>query len=222
MGEQIDGMTEFLREYDLSLILALLQHLRLVGISLLAGMAIGLPLGVVAWRSNRAARPIFLVANLIQTIPSIALFGLMIPILALFDRGIGAVPATIALILYAQLPILRNTRTALDAVPRSTLEAAAGLGMTDRQILMKVALPLAAPGIVAGIRLAAVLLIGVAAIAAYIGAGGLGLFIARGLSSAWQPMILAGAIGIGVLTIVVELGLRWVEKMIEWRIRIPR
>lgn len=215
MGEEITGIGGFLREYDTSILIALLQHLRLVGIALPVGGLVALPLGILAWRSRRAAGPVFAAANIIQTIPSIALFGLMIPVLALFDSGIGTVPAVIALILYAQLPIIRNTQTALAAVPPEITDAARGTGMTEGQILRKVLFPLAAPGIVAGFRLAAVLLIGVAAIAAYIGAGGLGLFIVRGLSAAWDTMILAGALGIALLTIVIELLLRLLERLLS-------
>lgn len=217
MGNEITGLFGFLREYDTSLLIALLEHLQLVGTSVLIALVIGLPLGALAWRSKRIAAPVFLVANLIQTIPSIALFGLMIPVLALINSGIGVVPATIALVLYAQLPIIRNTYTALGTVPESAIDAARGAGMTELQILTSVALPIAAPGIIAGLRLATTLCIGVAAIATYIGAGGLGFFIARGLSSSWDTMILAGGAGIALLTIVIELLLRLVERRIEPR-----
>jgi len=215
MNNDVTGLLGFLKEYDISLLLALAQHLRLVGISVLIALATGLPLGVLAWRSKRAARPIFLLANLIQTIPSIALFGLMIPVLALFNSGIGTVPAIIALVLYAQLPIIRNTKTALNSVPEPVLDAARGTGMTERQILLGVALPIAAPGIVSGVRLATTLCIGVAAIATYIGAGGLGFIIARGLSSSWDTMIIAGGLGIAALTVGIELLLRWIEQRLR-------
>lgn len=212
MNTEITGILGFLQEYDTSLWIALVQHLRLTGIAVLLATLIGLPLGILTWRSPRAAGPIFTVANIVQTIPSIALFGLMIPVLALFNSGIGTVPAVIALILYAQLPIIRNTQTALNSVPTATLDAARGTGMTEREMLLHIALPLAAPGIISGIRLATTLCIGVAAISAYIGAGGLGLIIARGLSSSWNTMILAGGLGVALLTLVIEILLRIVER----------
>jgi osmoprotectant transport system permease protein len=205
-------LTEFIREYDLSLLIALGQHLRLVGIALAIAIIIAVPVGMLVARSPKFSAPVIAIANIIQTIPSIALFGLMIPLLSLVHRGIGAVPATIALVLYAQLPIIRNTYVALRSVPQSTLDAARGMGMTERQIALRVALPLAAPGIIAGIRIAATLCIGVGAIAAYIGAGGLGLFIARGIATTWDTMIVAGAIGVGLLALVVELALELLER----------
>ena len=217
MGNEINGMLEFLQEYDTSLWIALIQHLRLTALSVLIACCIGIPLGILAWRSGRTSGPIFTAANIVQTIPSIALFGLMIPVLALFNSGIGTVPAITALVLYAQLPIIRNTQTALSSVPEAALDAARGTGMTEREILLGIALPLAAPGIIAGIRLATTLCIGVAAIAAYIGAGGLGLIIARGLSSSWDTMILAGGIGVALLTLVLDVVLRLIERLVAPR-----
>ena len=211
------SIMEFLREYDRSLLIALLEHLRLVGVALLLATAIALPLGVWCARRPRGGAAVMLALNIIQTIPSIALFGLMIPILAMLNRGIGAVPATIALVLYALLPMVRNTYVALRELPRDVLDAARGMGMTERQILLRVALPLAAPGIVAGVRTAATMSIGVAAIAAYIGAGGLGIFIVRGLQTTWGMMTLAGAAGIALLALVVELLLEWVESLLTPR-----
>lgn len=211
------SVMEFLNEYDVSLLLALGQHLWMVGIAMLIATLVAVPLGAWIARNERAASPVLAVANVIQTIPSIALFGLMIPILALIDRGIGVVPATIALILYAQLPIIRNTYVALRSVPSSAVDAARGMGMTEREIFMEIMLPLAAPGIVAGIRLAATMSIGVAAVAAYIGAGGMGLFIVRGIQTTWDMMIIAGAIGNALLALVLELLLELVERSITPR-----
>jgi len=211
------GLMEFLHEYDTSLLLAVGQHLRLVGIALAIALITAAPLGAWIARRPQASGPVLLAANLIQTVPSIALFGLMIPVLALVNRGIGAVPATIALVLYAQLPIIRNTYVALRSVPADALDAARGLGMTERQMLIHVALPLAAPGIIAGIRVAATMSIGVAAVAAYIGAGGLGLFIARGIATTWDTMTLAGAIGVAALALAVELILEIAERRLTPR-----
>lgn len=208
------GLMEFLREYDTSILLAIGQHLRLVGIALVIATVMAVPLGIWISRNDRASRPVLLVANILQTIPNIALFGLMIPILSLINQGIGALPATVALVLYAQLPIIRNTSVALRGVPRATLDAARGMGMTERQILLHVALPLAAPGIISGIRVAATMSIGVAAVAAYIGAGGLGLFIARGIATTWDTMTIAGAAGVALLALIVELLLEIIERAV--------
>ncbi|MDB5035349.1 MAG: opuCB 2 [Chlorobi bacterium] len=208
------SLLDFLHEYDQSLLIALGEHLRLVGIALLIAVAAGVPTGAWIARGEHRAGPVLLAANIIQTIPSIALFGLMIPILAMVNHGIGFLPAVIALILYAQLPVIRNTRVALRAIPPATLDAARGLGMTERQIFLRVALPLAAPGIVAGIRIAATMSIGVAAVAAYIGAGGLGIFIVRGIQTTWDMMTIAGAVGIALLTLVVEIALGIVQRML--------
>lgn len=205
---------EFLREYDTSLLLAIGQHLRLVGIALVIATVTAVPLGIWISGNNRASRPVLLVANLLQTIPSIALFGLMIPVLSLINQGIGTLPAIVALVLYAQLPIIRNTSVAIRGISASTLDAARGMGMTERQILTRVALPLAAPGIISGIRVAATMSIGVAAVAAYIGAGGLGLFIARGIATTWDTMTLAGAAGVALLALIVELLLELAERAV--------
>ena len=207
-------LMEFLREYDTSLLIALGEHLRLVGIALLAAILTAVPLGAWIARGERRVAPVLLLANIIQTVPSIALFGLMIPVLSLVNRGIGAVPAVLALVLYAQLPIIRNTYIAIRGVPAGTIDAARGAGMTDRQIMLNVALPLAAPEIIAGVRTAAALSIGVAAVAAYIGAGGLGLFIARGIATTWDTMTLAGALGVALLALAVELLLELAERLL--------
>lgn len=204
---------EFLREYDTSLLIAAGEHLRMIGTALVIAVAIGLPLGAWIASRERLAAPVLAVANIIQTIPSIALFGLMIPVLAMVNRGIGAVPATIALVLYAQLPIVRNTYVALRSVPAGTLDAARGMGMTDREIFRRVALPLALPGIIAGIRIAATMSVGVAAVAAFIGAGGMGHFIVRGIQTTWDMMIIAGAVGNAVLALTIELMLEWAERL---------
>ncbi len=209
------SVMEFLREYDQSLLIALYEHLRLVGIALLIATAIAIPLGVWIARRERVAGAVLLLLNAIQTIPNIALFGLMIPILAMIDRGIGPFPAAVAMVLYALLPMTRNTYVAIREVPAAALDAARGMGMTERQILLRVALPLAAPGIITGVRIAAGMSIGVAAIAAYIGAGGLGLFIVRGIQTTWNMMTIAGAAGIALLALVVELLLGAAERALR-------
>lgn len=208
---------EFLAEYRESLLIALGEHLWLVAISLVIAIPLALLLAIAAYRSSRRGGLILGLANLVQTIPSIALFALMIPMLSMINHGIGAVPAVIALVLYAQLPIIRSALAALHGVPPATIDAARGLGMTEREILRRVTLPLALPGIVTGVRLAATMSIGVAAIAAYIGAGGLGLFIARGIATTWSTMTLAGAIGVALLALVVELLFELLERALTPR-----
>ncbi len=207
------SILEFLREYDTSLLIAFGEHVRMIAVALVIAAGIGIPLAAWAARSPRAATIVLAVVNLIQTIPSIALFGLMIPILSIINRGIGAVPATIALVLYALMPIVRNAHVALAGVPAGALDAARGLGMTERQTFLHVALPLAAPGIIAGIRIAATMSVGVAAIAAYIGAGGMGHFIVRGMQTSWTMMTVAGALGNAVLALVIELLLNGAERL---------
>ncbi len=147
------------------------EHVFLVAISTLAAIAIGLPLGIFAARRPRAGRPIVAIANVVQTIPSLALLGFLIPIPFV---GLGARAALVALVLYALLPIVRTTAAGLTAVDAALKEAGTALGMTSRQLLRLVELPLALPSIVAGIRVAAVVGVGTATIAAAIGAGGLG------------------------------------------------
>jgi osmoprotectant transport system permease protein len=181
------------------------EHLFLVGLSVGSAVAVGVPLGFLA-RSRRAwERPVFFVLNLAQTIPSLALFGLLIGPLALLARhwelarelgvrGIGWAPAVIALGLYALLPIVRNTYTGLKTLDPGVLEAGRGMGMGRGQLLLRVEVPLALPVILAGVRTAAVQNIGNTAVAALIGAGGLGVFIFQGLGQAAVDLILLGAV----------------------------
>ena len=157
-----------------------LEHLEIVGISILIAAGIGLPLGIMMTRRPGLSRPILTVANIVQTIPSLALFGFLIPMP--FIGGIGARTAIVALVLYSLLPIIRNTFTGISAVDPAIREAGRGMGMTDSQLLWKVEIPLASSMIFAGIRVATVIAVGVATIAAAVGAGGLGMFIFRGVS----------------------------------------
>jgi osmoprotectant transport system permease protein len=185
------------------------EHVFLVAISTLVAIAIGLPLGIFAARRPRAGRPIVAVANVVQTIPSLALLGFLIPIPFV---GLGARAAIVALILYALLPIVRTTAAGLGSVDPALREAGTALGMTPRQLLRLVELPLALPSIVAGIRVAAVVGVGTATIAAAIGAGGLGEYIFRGLSMVDPIVILAGAIPAAALALIVDGGLTLVER----------
>ncbi|MBT2642792.1 ABC transporter permease [Bacillus sp. ISL-41] len=180
------------------------EHLQLVGLSVLIAIAIGLPLGIYLTTNEELAETVLQVANIIMTIPSIALFGIMIPILSVINQGIGFVPAVIALILYSQLPIIRNTYVAINNVDPNIRDAAIGLGMSTMQRLLRVEIPNALPIIMAGVRQAVVMNIGIGAIAAFIGAGGLGVLINQGISRSNTTMVLAGAIAISILAIVTD------------------
>ncbi len=156
-----------------------LDHLLLVVIATGAAIAVGIPVGVLLTRRQSLAKPVLAIANVLQTIPSLALFGFLIPVLGSY--GIGRVPAIIALFLYSLLPIIRNTFTGIMGVDPHVREAARGMGMTNWQMLAQVELPLAMSVIIAGVRVATVISIGTATVAAAIGAGGLGMYIFRGL-----------------------------------------
>lgn len=181
------------------------EHLVLVGIAVGAATAIGLPLGVLATRDRRIEAGVLGVANVLQTIPSLALFGFLIPVPVM--GGIGATTAIVALTLYALLPIVRNTHAGIRGIDPAIREAARGMGMTGRQLLTRVELPLAAGVIVAGVRVAAVISIGIATIAAAIGAGGLGVYIFQGLAMVDDTVILAGAVPAALLALVADAAL---------------
>lgn len=186
------------------------EHLVLVISTMLIASAIAIPLGVLLASEPHARRWALGLANIGQTIPSLALFGFLIPIP--FIGGIGQHTAIIALVLYALLPILRNTVTGILGVDPVVRDSAAAMGMTRGQILRMVELPLAAPTIIAGLRIATVTTIGTATIAAAIGAGGLGVFIFRGIASVDKLQILAGAVPAALLAIAADSALGWLEK----------
>jgi len=187
-----------------------IEHCILVLISIGVAMAIGLPLGVWISRRARYRGPVLGIANILQTIPSLALFGFLIPIP--FIGGIGKRTAIVALILYALLPILRNTLSGILGVDPAVRESAVAMGMTDWQLLVQVELPLAARTILAGIRIATVTTVGTATIAAAIGAGGLGVFIFRGIGTIDTTQILAGAIPAALLALIADGGIGWIER----------
>jgi osmoprotectant transport system permease protein len=181
-----------------------LEHISIVGVSVAIAILTGVPIGILITQSQTAANRVLYVASVIMTIPSIALFGLLIPILSMIGQGIGYLPAVIALILYSQLPIIRNTYTAVMNVDPALREAARGMGMTTIQRLREVELPIALPVIVNGVRNAVVLNIAIAAIATYIGAGGLGTFISRGISQTDIRQLLTGALAVSLLAIAAD------------------
>jgi len=189
-----------------------LEHISLVGVAVGIATLTGVPIGIAITRNERVAQAVLYAASIIVTVPSIALFGIMIPVLSLIGQGIGYLPAVIAVLLYSQLPIIRNTYTAINNVDPALREAARGIGMSHRQRLRMVEIPLAVPVIMAGVRTAVVLNIGVMAIAAYIGAGGLGTFISRGISQSDPRQLIVGAVAVSLLAIIVDYGLLAVQK----------
>jgi osmoprotectant transport system permease protein len=193
-----------------------LRHVMLVAVSIGIATAIAMPLGVLLTRRPAWSRLVLGVAGVLQTIPSLALFGFLIP--APWIGGIGVRTALVALTLYALLPVLRNTVTGIGGVDPAIREAGRGMGMTDAELLWRVELPLAAPVIIAGIRVATVIGIGVATIAAAIGAGGLGVFIFRGVAMVDNRTILAGALPAAGLAVFADLALGALER----RVRPPR
>jgi len=193
------------------------QHVLLVAISTLAAVVVGVPLGIFAARRPRLASPIVGVANIVQTIPSLAMFGFLLPVPLI--GGVGARAAIVVLILYGLLPIVRTTIAGLNGIDASVREAGLAMGMTPRELLTLVELPLALPSIVAGVRVAAVVGVGAATIAAAIGAGGLGEYIYRGLSMVDTTVILAGAIPAALLALAVDGLLLVAERQLTTRRR---
>ena len=189
----------FLRHHQ-EILQATLEHIWLVGLTMIFAIAIGVPLGILVTRKPWLSKPILAGANIAETIPSLALFGFLLPVPWLGGRADRL--AIAALTLYALLPIIRNTSAGITGVDRAVREAARGMGMTDRQILFQVELPLSFSTMLAGIRIATVLTIGIATIAAAVGAGGLGEFIFRGLAMVNDQLILAGAIPAALLALV--------------------
>lgn len=186
------------------------EHIWLVLISTSTAIALAIPGGVLLSRRAGLRRPLLGLANVVQTIPSLALFGLLLPVPLL--GGIGKRTAIIALVLYALLPVLRNTLVGILSVDAAVRESALAMGMTDRQLLFQVEMPLAVPAIFAGIRIATVTTIGTATIAAAIGGGGLGVFIFRGISMVDMTQVLAGAIPAAAMALLADEGLGWVER----------
>ena len=191
------------------------QHIMLVFISTGAAALAGIPAGILAFHRPRLGRPLLFLANVAQTIPSLALFGFLLPLP--FVGGIGPRTALVTLTLYALLPIVRTTVGGLQSLDRSVVEAGIAMGMTSRQLLFMVELPLALPSIVAGLRVAVVIGVGTATIAAAIGAGGLGEYIFRGLSMVDTTTILAGAIPAAGLALIADACLAWLEHRLRFR-----
>ena len=191
------------------------EHIVLVGISSLIAIVIGVSFGILGTRRKAVRNVSLSLANIFQTIPSLALFGFLLPIP--FIGGIGKHTAIICLVLYSILPILRNTVVGINNVDLPVRQAAIAMGMTDRQLLQHVELPLAAPSILAGIRIALVTNIGTAVIAAIIGGGGLGVLIFRGVESLDTLLILAGAIPAAILALAADAGMSYLERRVTTR-----
>ncbi|MCA1553573.1 MAG: ABC transporter permease [Chloroflexi bacterium] len=188
------------------------RHLQVTAIAVVIAVMIGVPLGILVARWRRLEPLVLGVTGLLYTIPSLALFAFLLPLL-----GLGEKPTIVALILYSQLAIVRNTMVGIVGVDRAVIEAAHGMGMQRNQILRMVQLPLALPLIMAGIRTATVMDIGVATIAAFIGAGGLGVFIFQGISRLYPEMIVAGALPVAVLALLADFVLGIVERVVRPR-----
>jgi len=202
-------MVEFLRIHRVEITTLTLEHVWLVAASMGIAVLIGVPAGILLTRKPKLREPVIGGANIIETIPSLALFGFLLPAPWLGARADRI--AITALALYALLPIIRNTYVGITGVDPGVREAARGMGLTSRQMLWQVELPLSMSVILAGVRTATVLCIGIATIAAAIGAGGLGEFIFRGLAMVNDSLILAGAIPAAILALAADLGLGWLE-----------
>lgn len=221
--DSISVMQEFMGQED-RFAQELTRHMLLFGGSVIIGTLIGIPLGIWSARSRRAEKPIFFITNITQTIPSLALFGLLIaplsalsfafPVLREFGiRGVGATPAIIALIIYSLLPIIQNTYTSLRNLDPAVIDAGLGMGMSRMQIFRRIEVPLAAPIVLEGVRIALVQSVGLTAVAALIGAGGLGAFVFQGLGQAAPDLIILGAIPIIILALLVDALMRTVVRI---------
>ena len=209
------SLLRFLIQNHTQVLQLTLEHLWLVGISTIFAMLIGIPLGIVIAHRARWNKPVLATANIIQTIPALALFGFLLPVPWLGARSDRL--AILALILYALLPIIRNTYAGIHGVDAAVIEAGRGMGMTESQLLYQVELPLAASVILSGVRIAAVISVGLATIAAAIGAGGLGEFIFRGLAMVDGRVILAGAIPAAILALLADFTVGWAERRLRPR-----
>ena len=189
-----------------------IEHVSIVSVAVGIAILTGVPLGIAITQSQRGADTVLYLGSIVMTIPSVALFGLLIPVLSKIGQGIGYLPAVIAAMLYAQLPIVRNTYTAIRNVDPALRSAAIGMGMSVPQRLWRVEIPIALPVIIAGVRVSVVINIGVTAIAAYIGAGGLGTFISRGISQSDIRQLLTGAFTLAALAIAADFSLLWLQR----------
>ncbi|MDX1579663.1 MAG: ABC transporter permease [Gemmatimonadota bacterium] len=203
-------LIEFILRNQSEFLTLTLEHVMLVGVSISIALTIGIPLGILLTRRPELSPPVIGLANLFQTIPSLALFGFLIPIPLV--GGIGARTAIVALVLYALLPVIRNTFAGIRGIDPAVREAGRGMGMTDRQLLFQVEIPLAFGVILAGVRVATVIGVGIATIAAFVGAGGLGEYIFRGVATVDNTLILAGALPAAAMALAADFLLGRLER----------
>lgn len=187
-----------------------IDHFEIVLTAMLISITMGVLIGIMITNNKAAAKVVLNIANVMMTIPSLALFSVLIPLL-----GIGRAPAIVGLVLYTQLPIIRNVYTGIMNIEPSIIESARGMGLKKLKIMFKIKLPLAFPVIMTGVRTATVMGIGIGAIAAYIGAGGLGQYIFQGINRGNDKMILIGAIMVSLITVVIDRGLAVIQKKFE-------
>jgi osmoprotectant transport system permease protein len=209
----MDDTVRYFADHRSEILRSMLEHITMVGIAMVMAIAIGVPLGVLITRWSKLRTPVLGLTNVVQTIPSLALFGFLLPLPWLAARSERV--AITALALYALLPIISNTYAGIAGIDPAVREVGRGMGMTDLQLLIKVELPLAMGTIMAGIRVATVIAIGVATIAAAVGAGGLGEFVFRGLAMVDNRLILAGAIPAAVLALAADFVLGLVQKRLQ-------
>jgi len=227
-GHQLDQLSLLKEYYNRQDVFdaALLQHLTILLATMVPALLIGVPLGVLCFRSSRLQTPIFSTLNIIQTVPSIALFGLLIAPLAGLAKavpwlaehgvsGIGMAPAIVALVLYALLPLVRSVVAGLQSVPASVIESASGMGLTRGQIFFRVQLPLALPLFLTGVRILAVQTVGMAVVAALIGAGGFGAIVFQGLLSSALDLVLLGVIPVIVMAVIVDSLFKFMVSILE-------
>jgi osmoprotectant transport system permease protein len=207
------NLWQFMLQNHVEVIELTLEHLWLVAVSTVLAVLVGIPLGILITRRSWLNKPILGGANIIQTIPSLALFGFLLPAPWIGERADRI--AILALMLYALLPLIRNTYTGIKGVDPAVVEAGRGMGLTDWQLLFQVELPLALGVIIAGVRVATVISVGLATIAAAIGAGGLGEYIFRGLAMVNNSVILAGAIPAALMALAADVGLGWLERKLS-------
>ena len=195
----MNGFLDYVQNNTGQIFDLLLEHLQLTVLAVVIAVVLGIPIGILITRYQRFAKPILALTSVVQAVPSLALLGFLIPFI-----GIGSTPAIIMVVLYSLLPIVKNTYTGLSSIPGDMLEAAKGIGLTDRQILGKVQIPLALPIMMAGIRISAVTAVGLMTISAFIGAGGLGYRVFSGIQTVDNNQILAGAIPAGILALAID------------------
>ncbi len=203
-------MSSFIQQYGSEFFQKLFEHLYISTIALLIGSLIAIPLGILVSRNKKLAQITIAITSVLQTIPSLALLAIMVPLI-----GVGKTPAIAALVVYSLLPILRNTVLGLESLDENTLDAAKGMGMSTMQQIYKVELPLALPVIISGVRLSGTYVLSWATIASYIGAGGMGDFIFAGLNNYNVTLILVGTLSITFLTLIVDYVFEKIEKKLS-------